>query len=48
MVYRAEIRDIFIYSPIFETVEDLEKSPFEFRRDNLQMRAPHEISDARF
>jgi len=44
MVERAAIRNTFIYSPIFETVEDLELNPFEFRTDNLQKRSPQEMS----
>lgn len=36
MVERAEIRNTFIYSPIFETVEEVQTNPFVFKTDALE------------
>ena len=43
MVEKASIKNTFIHSTIFETPEDIQNNPFEFRTDNLQTRKPTEI-----
>ena len=45
MVERAAIRNTFMYSPIFETIEEIETNPFIFRTDNLQERAPKDVPE---
>ena len=47
MVERAEIRNTFIYSPIFETVEEVQTNPFVFKTDALEQRAPKDVPDIR-
>ena len=36
MVEKAQIKNTFIQSTIFETVEDAQNNPFEFQTEELQ------------
>ena len=37
------IKDTFIMSPVFETPEECETDPFEFKTDELEERSPAEV-----
>ena len=43
MLERASIKNTFILSAIFETQEDIEKNPFEFKTDRVMGHAPSEV-----
>lgn len=47
MVEKPEIRNTFIFSPIFETVEEVETNPFVFQMNDLRERAPKDVPNPR-
>ena len=42
---QAQIKNTFLFSQIFETPEDTELNPFEFRADKLDDRSPGDFED---